>query len=72
MTVTEAAVPSAMTRAQNDFVKLQQDERWRGLPGPQRLAEVREIRHVVQSAAFEALLSVQQRSSGCRNVAGRA
>jgi hypothetical protein len=57
------AVLSAMTRAQDDFVRLQADQGWRGRPAAERLVVVREIRHALQKAVFGALLVVERQDT---------
>lgn len=54
------AVLSAMTRAQDGFVTLQANQTWRERPAPERLADVRKIRHALQEAVFGALLVVER------------
>ena len=41
-------------------MKLQSDERWAQLPPQERLANVRQLRHVSQEAVFAALLVVRE------------
>lgn len=57
------AVLSAMTRAQDGFVRLQADQGWRGRSAAERLAGVREIRHALQEAVFGALLVVERQDT---------